>query len=224
MAVRKEGPPADGGPVRYFTPNGHHRLGAMRKLGARSIVLLLVPETALEYQILALNTEKAHNLREKSAEVIRMARSLAEIGPESEKAYAFQFEEPSFLVLGLCYEQRPRFSGSAYQPILKKICGEFQAEPLRVSLEVRERQASRILELDDRIARIVEALKARGLDSPYLKIFVVARLNPLRFKKGATADFDETLEKMRSSAEKFDPGSIKREDIARAPPIPEGGD
>jgi ParB family transcriptional regulator, chromosome partitioning protein len=221
VAVRKEGASTDGDGVRYFTPNGHHRLGAMRKLGAKSIVLLLVPETALEYQILALNTEKAHNLREKSSEVIRMARSLADLGSESEKAYAFQFEEPSLLVLGLCYEQRPRFSGSAYQSILKKICGTFLEEPLRASLKVREKQASRFLELDDRIAKIVEALKARGMESPYLKMFVVARLNPLRFKKGATADFDETLEKMRASADKFDAGSIKREDIARAPPIAE---
>jgi ParB family chromosome partitioning protein len=218
VAVRKEGG-QDG--VRYFTPNGHHRLGAMRKLGAKSIVLLLVPETALEYQILALNTEKAHNLREKSSEVIRMARSLADIGSESESAYAFQFEEASLLVLGLCYEQRPRFSGSAYQSILKKICGVFLDEPLRASLRVREKQATRILALDDRIAEIVAALKARGMDSPYLKVFVVARLNPLRFKKGATADFDETLEKMRASADKFDAGSIKKEDIARAPPIGE---
>ncbi len=212
------------GEAKYFTPNGHHRLGAMRKLGARSIVALLVPDEALEYQILALNTEKAHNLREKSSEVLRMARGLADVGGASEADYAFQFEEPPLLVLGICYEQRPRFSGSAYHPILRRTCSEFVDLPLREALEAREAQAARLLALDDRVAEIVEALRERGMDSPYLKVFVVARLNPLRFKKSPAADFDETFEKMEASAKKLDPGSIKREDIARAPPIPDGGE
>ena len=63
---------------RYWTPNGNHRLQAMRKLGAKSIVGLLLPEPDLAFKILALNTEKAHNVKEKSLETIRMARSLAD--------------------------------------------------------------------------------------------------------------------------------------------------
>ncbi|HUB06322.1 MAG TPA: ParB/RepB/Spo0J family partition protein [Myxococcales bacterium] len=214
----------EGGEPKYFTPNGHHRLGAMRKLGARSIVALLVPDKELEYQILALNTEKAHNLREKSSEVLRMARGLADLGGVTEAQYAFQFEEAPLLVLGVCYEQRPRFSGSAYHPILRRTCSEFLDRPLKQALHEREAQAKRLLALDDRVAEIVKALKERGMESPYLKTFVVARLNPLRFKKSPTADFDETFEKMEASAKKFDAGSIKREDIARAPPIPDGGE
>ena len=62
---------------RYWTPNGNHRLQAMRRLGAKAIVALLIPDAQIAYQILALNTEKAHNLREKSLETIRMARALA---------------------------------------------------------------------------------------------------------------------------------------------------
>src|SRR5262245_48667935 len=50
---------------RYWTPNGNHRLQAMRKLGARTITGLLVPEADVAFKILALNTEKAHNLKEK---------------------------------------------------------------------------------------------------------------------------------------------------------------
>ena len=69
----------------FWTPNGHHRLSAMRKLGALSILAVVVPELAVAYQILAMNTEKGHNLREKSLEVIRMARSLADLDPRPEK-------------------------------------------------------------------------------------------------------------------------------------------
>ncbi len=68
----------------FWTPNGHHRLAAMRGLGARSILAVVVPEASVAYQILAMNTEKGHNLREKSLEVVRMARSLAELEPRTE--------------------------------------------------------------------------------------------------------------------------------------------
>ena len=51
---------------------------AMRRLGARAITALVVPKREIAWQILALNTEKAHNLREKSLEVIRIYRGLLE--------------------------------------------------------------------------------------------------------------------------------------------------
>ena len=63
---------------RYWTPNGNHRLQAMRKLGAQTIIGLLVPDPEVAFKILALNTEKAHNVKEKSLETIRMARALAD--------------------------------------------------------------------------------------------------------------------------------------------------
>ena len=96
----------------YWTPNGHHRLSAMRTLGAKSIIALVVPEAAVAFQILALNTEKAHNLRDKALEVIRMYKELAQLGDAGEETYALEFEEPAFITLGLCYEERPRFGGA----------------------------------------------------------------------------------------------------------------
>src|SRR5207245_572896 len=66
--------PADGG---WWTPNGRHRLEAMTRLGAKAVTALVVPDPEIQYKILALNIEKAHNLREKSLEVIRMYRAMA---------------------------------------------------------------------------------------------------------------------------------------------------
>ena len=62
---------------RLWTPNGRHRLAAAKVLGLKQITALISPNEALAYRILALNTEKAHNLKDRSLEVIRMARSLA---------------------------------------------------------------------------------------------------------------------------------------------------
>ena len=86
----------------YWTPNGNHRLQAMRKLGARAIVALVIPDADVAFKILALNTEKAHNLKEKSLETIRMLRALADARTgRNEREYVFEFDQPSFLTLGL---------------------------------------------------------------------------------------------------------------------------
>jgi ParB family transcriptional regulator, chromosome partitioning protein len=205
---------------KYWTPNGNHRLQAMRKLGARSIMALLVPEAEIAYQILALNTEKAHNLREKSLETIRMARALAEDVTDNEETFAFQFEMPSFLTLGAAYEGRPRLSGAVYQSVLRRI-DEFLDKPLPKAITERERRAKLVLAVDDRVTAAVEKLKARGLTSPYLRPFVVARINPIRFSKATSFDFDEVLQKMTTSAGKFNVDRIKPEDVSRAAGPPE---
>src|SRR5512146_2110305 len=101
----------------YVTPNGGHRLTALKELGARSVLALLVPEKAVAYQILALNIEKAHNLREKALEVVRMYRDLARGPDPREQELALEFEEAALVTLGFAYEQRGRLSGSVYAPI-----------------------------------------------------------------------------------------------------------
>ena len=199
----------------YLTPNGNHRLQALRKLGARTIVALVVPDANVAFKILALNTEKAHNLREKSLETIRMARALAKSSDERETSYAFEFEQPAFLTLGVCYEERPRLSGGAYQSILRRV-DEFLDEPMAKALKERERRGKKILKLDDAVSAAVEKLKARGLTSPYLKPFVVARVNYTRFSKATSFDYDEALDKIIASAAKFNVDRVKQEDVAKA--------
>jgi ParB family transcriptional regulator, chromosome partitioning protein len=213
------------GSAKYWTPNGHHRLSAMKTLGAKSITAIVVPEAAAAYQILALNTEKAHNLREKALEVIRMYKELARLDSATEETYALEFEEPALITLGLCYEERPRFSGGAYNPVLKRV-DQFLKGHLRAALETRQRRAKTVLALDDLVVQKVETLKARGLTSPYLKSFVVARINPIRFrpKEAEPLGFDETLDRMTKAAEKLNPDKIKIDDLARAGGAPDAGE
>lgn len=206
IAIRKEG--------RYWTPNGNHRLQASKLLGGKSIVALVLPEEDVAYQILALNTEKAHNLKERSLEVIRMHRGLTGARAGREKDFAHLFEEPAFLTLGAAYEKRPRFSGGAYHPFIKR-AEAFLDLPLAEALQVRESRADKLLELDDAVATVVNALKDRGLQSPYLKNFVVARINFLRFKKEGPVEFDPTVARMISSARKFNLEKVNREDLGR---------
>jgi ParB family transcriptional regulator, chromosome partitioning protein len=200
---------------QYLTPNGNHRLQALKKLGGKTVVALVVPDPQVAFKILALNTEKAHNLREKSLETIRMARALARSSQRAESAYAFEFEQPAFLTLGVSYDERPRLSGGAYQSILRRV-DEFLDEPIARALKERERRGKKILKLDDAVSAAVEKLKVRGLTSPYLKPFVVSRVNYTRFSKATSFDFDEALDKITASAVKFNVDRIKQEDVVKA--------
>jgi ParB family chromosome partitioning protein len=196
----------------FWTPNGRHRLEAMRRLGARAITALVVPKREIAWQILALNTEKAHNLRDKSLEVIRIFRNLIEeSASKAEKEFSYYLEEASFVTMGLCYEKNPRFSGGVYNSFVRRLT-EFSEESLSKTLKTHEKHADMLLELDAQVAEVVKKLKAKGFVSPYLKTFVVARSNPLRFMK-EPPELEDLLKTIRGKVERFNVDRIKQEDI-----------
>ena len=210
----------------FWTPNGRHRLEAMRRLGARAITALVVPKREIAWQILALNTEKAHNLREKSLEVIRITRGLlgnAEDAKRAEREFAHYLEEASLVTLGACYEQNGKFAGGAYNPIVRRL-EKFSEELLSKALKEHEKHADLLMDLDERVAAVIAKLKARGFVSPYLRAFVVARINPLRWIQGEPPQLEEVLKTMRERAGKFNVEKVKQEDLAATGGAPEEPD
>jgi len=199
----------------FWTPNGRHRLAAMRRLGAKSIAALIVADREVAWQILALNTEKAHNLKERALEVIRIYRGLVnDDASRSESDFAFYLEESALVTLGVCYERVPRFGGGAYHSILRRL-EEFSNEPLRSALKAHEKRAILVLDLEEKVAAVVKKLKEKGLVSPYLRSFVVARINPLRWIKDVPP-LEDVLKTMRERAVKFNVERIKPQDLAGA--------
>ncbi len=227
IVVRGDAPAEEGqegregreGKRPYWTPNGNHRLAALRELGARSVVAIVVPDIEVAHRILLLNTEKAHNLRERSLEVIRLAQLLAETENRSERDFEIEFEEPALLTIGLCYQENGRFAGGAYHPILRRV-EKFEVSALPKALEMRRERAARVLELDAAVTDAMKRLKERGFESPYLRPFVVARINPIRFKRG-TADAGQVIETMLAAAKKFDAGRVRADQVAKAGGAPE---
>ncbi|MCI0351505.1 MAG: ParB/RepB/Spo0J family partition protein [Acidobacteriales bacterium] len=200
----------------FWTPNGRHRLEAMRRLGAKAISALVVPDREVAWQILALNTEKAHNLKERALEVIRIYRGLVdEDASRPESQFAFYLDQAALVTLGICYERVPRFGGGVYHPILRRL-ESFSDEPLRSSLKQHEKKATAVLDLEEKVAAVVKKLKERGMVSPYLRSFVVARINPLRWIKGEPPELEDLLNTMRERAAKFNVEKIKPQDLAGA--------
>ena len=209
--------PTDG----FWTPNGRHRLEAMWRLGAKSITALVVADREVAWQILALNTEKAHNLKERSLEVIRIYRGLVEEdSSRSESQFAFYLDEPALVTLGICYERVPRFGGGVYHPVLRRL-ETFTADPLRSAIKDHEKRASMVLELEEKVAAAVKKLQERGLVSPYLRSFVIARINPLRWIKGDPPELEEVFKTMRERAARFNVEKIRPQDLAGAGGAPD---
>jgi ParB family chromosome partitioning protein len=208
VAVRADG--------AYWTPNGNHRRHVLEKLKAEFVPAIVIPDQDVAFQILALNTEKAHNLKEKSLEVIRMYRGLLESGTTKEEGdFAFQFEEPYFITLGLLYEENARFAGGAFSPILRRV-DKFLKSRLKTAYATREERAARVAEANAVLKKIVDALKRRGINHPFVKNFVLARCNPLTRARKTVPSFDQALDRLIRSLDSFDVKKIRQEDVARS--------
>jgi ParB family chromosome partitioning protein len=202
-------------PGTYWTPNGHHRLKALQKLKAEWVPAILIPEAEVAFQILALNTEKAHNLKEKSLEVIRMYRSLAEERPrQGEEDYTFQFEAPHHITLGILYETNKRFAGGAFAPILRRV-DKFLSGTFAKTLPQREARAEMVREADAALAGAVDQLKKRGIRHPFVKNYVLARTTPLSPARKTMPSFEQAFEKLRANIEAFDLSKVRYDDIQR---------
>jgi ParB family transcriptional regulator, chromosome partitioning protein len=212
-------------PGVYWTPNGNHRRTALQKLKAEYVPAILVVEREVAFQVLPLNTEKAHNLKEKALEVIRMYRALAESQPTStEEDWVFQFESAHFITLGLLYEQNKRFAGGAFAPILRRV-DKFLKLSLRRGLDEREERAELVRATDEALAGAVAKIKKRGINHPYVKNYVLARTTPLTRARKTLPPFEQTFKKLRQNIEDFDVAKVRYDDIQRsaimAAPAPE---
>jgi ParB family transcriptional regulator, chromosome partitioning protein len=203
-------------PGVYWTPNGNHRRVVLEKLKAEMVPAILMVEPEVAFQVLPLNTEKAHNLKEKSLEVIRMYRgALAEQPTSTEEEWAFQFESAHLITLGLLYEQNKRFAGGAFAPILRRV-DKFSKSGLRKGLEDREERAALVRAADETLASVVTKVKKRGINHPYVKNYLLARTTPLTKARKTLPSFEQTFKKLRDNLEAFDVSKVRYDEIQRS--------
>jgi len=203
-------------PGVYWTPNGNHRRHVLERLKAAFVPAIVIAEPEVAFQILALNTEKAHNLKEKSLEVIRMYRALVKEEPETtEERWTFQFESAHFVTLGLLYEENKRFAGGAFAPILRRV-DKFLKQTLPKGLETRMERADLVRGADAALGVVVAKVKKRGINHPYVKNYLLARTTPLTRARKTLPSFEQTFKKLRLNLEEFDVGKVRYDDIQRS--------
>ena len=203
-------------PGVYWTPNGNHRRAVLDKLKAELVPAILVVEKEMLFEVLPLNVEKAHNLKEKSFEVIRMYRALVRDEPETtEEAWAAQFESAHFITLGLLYEENKRFAGGAFAPILRRV-DKFLKLMLPKGLAERQERADLVRAADEALGDVVQKIKKRGINHPYVKNYVLARTTPLTRARKTLPPFDQTFRKLRENLKAFDVSQVRYADIQRS--------
>jgi len=203
-------------PGVYWTPNGNHRRAVLDKLKADFIPVILVVEPEMVFEVLPLNVEKAHNLKEKSLEVIRMYRALAKEEPDTtEETWAFQFESAHFVTLGLLYEENKRFAGGAFAPILRRV-DKFLKQALPKGLDTRTERADLVRAADAALGVVVVKIKKRGINHPYVKNYLLARTTPLTRARKTLPSFEQTFKKLRDNLEEFDVGKVRYDEIQRS--------
>ena len=179
--------------------------------------------TGIFDRTIQVNLIGTYNVLNVAARAMAAAKPLEEDGTRPESSFAYYLEEASLVTLGLCYEDNPRFSGGAYNPVVRRL-STFSDEPLSRALRLREKHAAMLQDLDGRVAEVVAKLKAKGLASPYLKAFVVARINPLRWIQGEPPALEEVLKTMRERAAKFNVDKIRQQDIVATGGAPDDAD
>ena len=204
------------GSGRYWTPNGHHRLTALTKLKAKWVPAIVIPDPPVAFQILALNTEKAHNLKERSLEVARMYRGLCDEEPSKGEAdYSLEFEAPHLLTLGMLYSKNKRFAGGAFQPILKRV-DSFLPGSFSKSQPLREARVAKVQAADEALLKAVADLHKRGIRHPFVKNYVLARTTPLSRQRKTLPSFDQTFTKLLANVLAFDAAKVRYEDVQRS--------
>jgi len=203
-------------PGVYWTPNGNHRRAVLDKLKADFIPVILVVEPEMLFEVLPLNVEKAHNLKEKSLEVIRMYRALVTEEPDTtEETWSSQFESPHFITLGLLYEENKRFAGGAFAPILRRV-DKFLKQTLPKGLDSRTERADLVRAADQALGVAVAKIKKRGINHPYVKNYLLARTTPLTRARKTLPSFEQTFKKLKDNLDEFDVSKVRYDEIQRS--------
>jgi ParB family chromosome partitioning protein len=134
---------------KYYVVDGRHRLEAMRGLGAREILAIVVDEKMYHY-ILEFNTEKPPNVKEKAKQAYRLYMDFYREDPNliEDELYTY-LKEPMLITFGFAIEEfDKRFPASFYESFVEKI-DDFLRVPLSEGVVERRNRAKALIELND---------------------------------------------------------------------------
>jgi len=194
---------------KYVIIDGQHRFIAGRELGMSEFPCVIVDDPELEKCLSIINRELAPNLKDLSEVAFEVFHLELSENPDKNESDALQgkIDEPCLVTFGFVYKQNPKFSGSIYHPVMKKV-DWFLDVPLKDVKAIREKRAERLAKLDAEVSRICLALKEMGYHHQFIKQEVFGRINPFKGRNKAILEFDEAFDMMEAKLSSLSPNDI----------------
>jgi ParB family chromosome partitioning protein len=180
--------------------DGQHRFLAARRMGLERIPCILIPEKYAN-ELMELNIEKTMSLKEKCYVALNVYRIFLDEEPElmeNDTEIMDAIEYPYFITIGLAYEKYPKFFGSAYESIMKKV-DVFLDSKLPEAYKIREKYANELLELDSITREVMKKVEELGITHPFLYKEIVSFCNPIKRKKIVEEPLEEVISKLREN-------------------------
>jgi len=157
---------------KYYVVDGMHRLEAMRNIGAREIVAVVVDESLYHY-ILEFNTEKPPTIKDKAKQTYRLYQDVLSANPEApEEEFFVYFKDPCYITLGFAIEEiNPKFPAGFYDDFVSKI-DQFLAKPMTEAAEERRKRAELLSQLNE---IVTEKYAEFQWDNPLMKGDIVRK-------------------------------------------------
>jgi len=185
---------------KYYVINGQHRLEALKSLITdenQLVSVVIIPkEDALA--VLKLNIEKAPLLKDKAVQSLKVYQDLVEKYPDESEinAVSSYIEEPILITFGYVYKDYPRFAGTPFYNILKKV-DVFLDESLNEANEIRKRYAQEVKEAYNLFVEARKKFTEYGIKSLEATQLLGSLMNPYKKQRNIEDDFITAVNKIK---------------------------
>ncbi|RLF44899.1 MAG: hypothetical protein DRN29_07655 [Thermoplasmata archaeon] len=189
IIIKKEGE------EKYTIIDGQHRFLAAQQMGIKELLCILIPEKYAN-ELMELNIEKTMSLKEKCYVALNVYRIILDEKPdirENDTEVLDAIEYPYFITLGLTYEKQPKFFGSAYESMARRV-DAFREETISEAYEYRKNIAQKLIELDTLARQAMERIEELGISHPFLYKEIISFCNPIGRKRKVDMNMEELIE------------------------------
>lgn len=193
---------------KYFVLNGQHRLLAMKRLGYKQISSIIFDDPEIAKNIIALNTEKAPDIRDMARESKAIYMEYLQTTPQEPENIVSKYLEAYYVTCGFAYEKMEKFGGSVLETLMRKV-DLFLEQPLKEASRIREKRAEKLIDIYTRIIELEQKLKEQDIWHPFIRKEIFSHINPYKRLRIIPDDFDQVVEKLLYNLKNFDLDSFK---------------
>lgn len=190
IAIRKQD--------NFIIIDGQHRFLAAKEIGIKELPCIVIPNKYAN-ELMELNVEKTMSLKEKCYVALNVYRIIMNEKPdlkENDAEILDAIEYPYFITLGIAYEMHPKFFGSAYESMAKRV-DTFLEDEISKAYEYRKEMANRLIEIDGLARNAMEKIEEMGISHPFLYKEIISFCNPIGRKRKVDMKMEELIELLK---------------------------